>query len=360
MRILWIYEALSPQHVEVAEHLRRRADVHLDILTRSDLPLEQAHLKTGHIACHSKIDFRARSKIRRQIKIGNYDVVHAYTSRNFANALGACNGLRGAPPIIGYRGIIDRPSKLDPANWITFFHPRAAGITCVCEATRAALIQSGVPERKTMTIWEGCNPSVLQAQESTGLSEYGIPDSAFVIGTVATIRPVKGVDLMMRAALELESELNIYWALVGPGHDNLVKQLASDPRIAGRVKLLGSIPKGGRMTQHFDVYVAPSRKEGLSMSIMEAMTQKTCPVVTNVGGNAELIRDGIDGIVVPPEDPSAIAKAISQLYHDPAMRNRFADSAYRRANDVFSIPKWAERLLAGYQSTLSIKRRQAA
>ncbi len=360
MRILWIYEALSPQHIEVAEYLTQLPHVHLDILTRSELPAEKSHLKTGSIACHSKLDFRARATIRRQIQSDNYDIVHAYSSRNLANALGACNGLRSAPPVVGYRGIIDRPSKLDPANWITFFHPRTAGITCVCEATKRALMQAGVPERKLSTVWEGCNPNALHTSDSQGLREFGIPESAFIVGTVATIRPVKGVDLMMRAALELENELNIYWVLVGPVQDNLVKQLASDPRIASRVKLLGGIPNGGQLTKHFDVYVAPSRKEGLSMSIMEAMTQKTCPVVSRVGGNSELIRNGVDGIVIPPEDPGAIAAAVRQLYHNPAQRNQLADSAYSRANEEFTIQNWSDRLLATYATTLQTRVQQAA
>ena len=88
------------------------------------------------------------------------------------------------------------------------------------------------------------------------------------------------------------------------------------------------------------------------MGIMEAMLQSVCPVVTNVGGSPELIRHEIDGVVVPPEDPLAIAQGIRQLYSDLPRRERLARSAYQRARDEFSIARWTDRLYTAYAEML--------
>ena len=201
-------------------------------------------------------------------------------------------------------------------------------------------------------MWEGCDADVFQTPPRKLLNEFGIPDDAFVVGTVANMRPVKGVDLMLRAAGELADQRDVYWLLVGDVRDPRIPQLAADPRIAPRVRLIGAQPKGGRFTSLMDVYVAPSRSEGLSMGIMEAMAQGVCPVVTNVGGSPELVRDDIDGIVIPPENSAAIAQAIRLLYTDRPRREQFARSANRRAREEFSIAKWTDRLYECYAHVL--------
>ena len=79
------------------------------------------------------------------------------------------------------------------------------------------------------------------------------------------------------------------------------------------------------------------------MGIMEAMALRACPVVTRVGGSPELIQDGVDGLVVPPEDATAIAQAIRRLYENTDLRKQFANSAGVRAASVFSIASWTQR-----------------
>ena len=70
----------------------------------------------------------------------------------------------------------------------------------------------------------------------------------------------------------------------------------------------------------------PSRSEGLSRAITEAMERGVCPVVTRVGGTPELVRDGVDGLVISPEDDEALASAIMLLARQPALRQSLAAS----------------------------------
>ena len=103
----------------------------------------------------------------------------------------------------------------------------------------------------------------------------------------------------------------------------------------------------------FDVYTCPSRMEGLGMAVIEAMLQKVCPLVTNVGGLPELVRNGQEGLIVPTENVGALADAIRRLYHDPGVRTRLGEAAYNRALNEFSIAAWKDRLVGVYLDLLS-------
>jgi glycosyltransferase involved in cell wall biosynthesis len=92
--------------------------------------------------------------------------------------------------------------------------------------------------------------------------------------------------------------------------------------------------------------------EGLSMSIMEAMIQGACPLVSNVGGIPELVRDQADGIVIPSEDVSALAAGIRLLHDEPQCRKAMAESARQRILSTFSIDRWSHRLVDFYESAL--------
>ena len=354
MRVLWVYEHVQPQLRQVAYNLADRADVDLEVMCpwTETPPLDPKIIPLARVSHRHKLDFAARRTIRKKLRSSSFDIAHAYSSRDLANLLGARHGVRALPKLIGYRGTTTQLQRLDPAHWITFRHPSLDKIVCVCHAANRALQRSGISADKLLTVWEGCDADVLQTPPRQVLSEFDIPEDAFVVGTVANMRPVKGVDLLLRAAVELADLDDVYWLLVGDIRDPQIPRLAADPRIAPRVRLIGAQPNGGKFAGLLDVYVAPSRSEGLSMGIMEAMVQGVCPVVTNVGGSPELVRDEVDGLVVPPEKPSAIAQAIRQLYTNRPRKQELAESAYQRARDEFSIARWTDRLVDTYRQIL--------
>jgi L-malate glycosyltransferase len=363
MRVLWVYDHLSVQVQRMATELVERHGIELEIMcrygeTRPDVP---SWVPVTPLVCKSKLDFAARKLIRSKIQSDNFDVAHAYTSRNFANLIGACRGLKQIPKIVGYRGTINRLKMLDPANWITFWHPRVSQVTCVCHAGKEALLASGIPESKLSVVWEGCDPaSLLPLAATSSRANFDIPDDAFVVGVVANMRPLKRIDLLLQAALELADLRDIYYLLIGEVRDPRVEVLAADPRIADHVRLTGPLPDGGRLVGLFDVLASPSMVEGLSMSIMEAMAKQVCPVVSNVGGNIELIRDQVDGLVVPVGDSSVLAGAIRRLRDEPDLRKQLAASAHQRSLNQFSIAAWATRLAGVYRDLAATSVARAA
>jgi len=350
VRVLWVYECLSPQIQQIAGIVASHPEIELEIMTRNtELPESAVDVPLIPLECRNKVDFRARRAIRKQVIRGNYDLVHCYTSRNLANTLAACSGLSPRPQVIGYRGTVNRLSRLDPANWITFWHSGVAAITCVCNATQRALLESGISEHKLHTVWEGCNPAALTTSQEYTRADFDIPEDAFVVGTVASIRRVKGMHLLLEAVRSDLADLdNLYVLLIGDVFDNELKRMATDPHLASRVRLPGRIARGGGCAGLFDVYAAPSLMEGLSMSIMECMTQQVCPLVSDAGGNVELIRHEQDGLVVPQGDATALGSALRHLYNHPELRAAYAQSAHQRASEIFTVPQWGNRLLDTY------------
>jgi len=129
--------------------------------------------------------------------------------------LAACRGLRPMPKLVGYRGTVNRLRVLDPANWITFWHPRLSNIICVCDATNRALQGSRIDPAKLTTVWEGCGAESIATLPRSARAEFNIPEDAFVVGIVANMRPVKGIDLLLRAAIETADLSKLYLLLIG-------------------------------------------------------------------------------------------------------------------------------------------------
>jgi glycosyltransferase involved in cell wall biosynthesis len=109
--------------------------------------------------------------------------------------------------------------------------------------------------------------------------------------------------------------------------------------LADAVALLGAVPRKevAELLARSDIFVLPSLFEGLSNACIEAMATGLPVVVTDVGGMSELVRDGVDGFVVPPEDPAALAERIGKLIDDPTLAERFGSSGRTRVEESFRL-----------------------
>jgi glycosyltransferase involved in cell wall biosynthesis len=101
-----------------------------------------------------------------------------------------------------------------------------------------------------------------------------------------------------------------------------------------------------------DVFVLSSLNEGISNTILEAMASGLPVVATQVGGNAELVREGETGVLVPPGDPVALAAALRRYLRDPALRRAHAQAARERATASFSMEAMVRAYLGVYDHQL--------
>ncbi len=296
-----------------------------------------------------KVDFAAIATLRRTIRYFQPDIVHSFLPRALSQTVLATVGMRRQPKIVSFYGITRVPSWREPADWITYLSPKVSMHACESNAVKAALVQGGVKDSRCEVIYnciETVSPT-LNRQEL--LRKYQIPDNAFVVGTVATIRPVKGIDILLRSLIECSAIANLVALIAGPLQDSAVTALANDPRLRGRIRMLGYTENASALMTAMDLFVMPSRKEGLCRALLEAMGQSVCPIVSDAGGMKELVRNGVDGIVFPSEDSMALASAIQRLHAAPELMAVFGKSAFERVESMCAPHIVGERVVKMYQ-----------
>jgi colanic acid/amylovoran biosynthesis glycosyltransferase len=153
---------------------------------------------------------------------------------------------------------------------------------------------------------------------------------------------------------------DVGYTIVGGGEPEARAQLelaARDLRLADLLVLTGELPRQqvGEHLAAADVFVLPSLSEGISNAALEAMAAGLPVVVTDVGGMRELVRDGVDGLLVPPRDPPALAAALARLLTDPDLRADLSAGARRRAGE-FDPEGQIARFLKLYESARAARR----
>ncbi len=320
---------------------------HFNRLQEAGLPLIKSCLK-------GRFDRKGISHIRRQLRSKPYDLVHTFDNRALQNALFASLGLK--IPFIAYRGIVANVSVFDPASWLTYLNPKVKKITCVANAIRDYFLQMPfgrlvLPADKPVTIYKGHSLSWYQEQP-VDLTQFGIPQDAFVVAFTGRDRPRKGVRYLIEAADYLPPELPIHFLLVGPMENNqgLKQQIEASP-YRDHFHFAGYRTDAPAIAAAADTLVMPSiRGEGLPRSVIEAMAYGTPPIVADAGGSPELIEEGKSGFIVPPANGRAIAAAILKLQTQPELRQQMGENARRRIERDFNTAQTVEQMLALYQS----------
>jgi glycosyltransferase involved in cell wall biosynthesis len=204
----------------------------------------------------------------------------------------------------------------------------------------------GIPDHKIHTVYNAIPDSDLHTVERAALrAELGLPQDAPLLVSIARLIPLKGVDLAVAALHHLP---DVHLVVVGEGPQQAELEAAAP---AGRMRFVGRQPHDAtlRYLRAADVYVLSSRTEGLSHTLLEALEVGTPAIATHVGGNPEVITDGRDGLLVPPDDVAALAQAIRRVLDDPALAAGLAAAGRMRSAD-FSWSAVLDETLARLQS----------
>jgi glycosyltransferase involved in cell wall biosynthesis len=174
--------------------------------------------------------------------------------------------------------------------------------------------------------------------------ELGISPEAPLAGTVGSLTPKKSHETLLRAARVARQRLpDLRVAVVGQGPlAGALRRRAAELAVEDAVTLVGYREDAARVASAFDLFVLSSRHEGLPVALLEAMAAGRPVVATRVGGVPEVVRDGSEGILVPPGDPEALAAAMVTVLADADLRARLGEAARRRAAD-FDIRRTVRR-----------------
>jgi glycosyltransferase involved in cell wall biosynthesis len=178
------------------------------------------------------------------------------------------------------------------------------------------------------------------------------------IATVGNIRAVKGHDVLIRAAaLTVKRFPNVLFSIAGdvlePACFADLQSLIQDLNLSDNFVFAGGITDLHQYLSETDIFVLPSRSEGFSNAIVEAMAASLPVVATNVGGNSEAVQDGISGLLVPSEDPSALSSAINRLLGDPAMAATMGAAGREIVTSRFTTGAMMDQITGAYKALLS-------
>ncbi|MFM1873953.1 MAG: hypothetical protein RL398_3375 [Planctomycetota bacterium] len=278
-------------------------------------------------------------------------LVHLHTGR--AAWLGCLAArLAGRPAVITRR--MDRRVKRGLRTWFAY-RRTAAAVVAISPAVATCLVEGGVPRERLVTICDALDPSRSQAVHSRGAvrAALGIHDAEFVVLTLAQLMHRKGIDVLLRAMAEIhEPRPTLVVAGDGPEAASL-RALADALRLGERVRFLGRRGDAGDLLAACDAFCLPSRAEGMGVAALEALGASRPVVATRVGGLGELIVEGECGLLVPAEDPSALAAAIVRLRDDRALRERLAAAGPQRVAQGFAPEQYVARHLEVYRAVLT-------
>jgi glycosyltransferase involved in cell wall biosynthesis len=182
----------------------------------------------------------------------------------------------------------------------------------------------------------------------------------FLITTVGNVRHVKGHDVFIKAAAAVVQRFpQVFFSIAGevlePEYFAELQGMVRDLKLSERFHFVGGVANVPEHLSSADIFVLPSRSEGFSNAIIEAMAASLPVVATDVGGNAEAVKDGVSGFVVPPEDSAALAEAICRLLDDPSQARRMGTEGKTLVAEKFTTSAMMGRIRAAYAKLLAVR-----
>ena len=181
------------------------------------------------------------------------------------------------------------------------------------------------------------------------------------IGAIGNIKYVKGYDVLIRAAKTVILKYpKTKFIIFGEAFEkdltvkNNLDDLINTLGLQNSIHFMGFRNDAKNFLPLLDIYVLPSRSEGLSMALLEAMAARRAVVASNVGGNQILIENGMSGVLIPPEDPSALSNAIMDLLCNEQKRLELGKEARKKVETTFSVTAMTKHYEQLYSSVLNL------
>jgi L-malate glycosyltransferase len=266
-----------------------------------------------------------------------------------SNSAGPCQWLapvaRGARlPLLAHLHI----GYLRRSRYAFLLH-QASLVVGVSRQVVEPFLGDGMEADRTQVIYNGIDFARLHKKAGADpRRRLGIAEDATVVSAIGSLIPRKGLDVLLRAFALLGPARNVELLIVGDGPEQVnLERLAAELGIQARSRFLGYCDDPAEICAASDVLALASRMESFGLVLAEAGYCGLPVVATAVGGIPEVVEDGATGLLVPPEDPPALAAALARLIDDPGYRERLGGAGKTRVEALFSV----ERMAADFHAT---------
>jgi glycosyltransferase involved in cell wall biosynthesis len=219
-------------------------------------------------------------------------------------------------------------------------------VTAISIATKKALVKHEfIPSKKIHVVYNGISPLTPVSDTTPIKANYGVPYESFIFGTVARLDPIKNQKMLINAFADVvKSRKNVFLFIVGDGEmRGDLEKLTSSLNLESNVIFTGYRSNPSDLINMFDVFLLSSLSEGTSMTLLEAMSLSKPCVVTNAGGNPEVIEHEYNGIVCANDDQDAFSCACLNMLNKDI--NEMSKNSFQRFNEKFSV----ESMLSQYK-----------
>jgi glycosyltransferase involved in cell wall biosynthesis len=240
-------------------------------------------------------------------------------------------------------------------HWL---HRRMTAILANSRRVAHELIeQEGCPPEKVGLIYNGTDLSTISAAKRSDASTLGVPAGELTMIMVANLIPYKGHADLLNALGEIAPKLPQPWHLVCVGRDQgcgpQLRDQVARLGLEKNIHFLGERSDVPQLLKTANIGILSSHEEGFSNAVIEGLAAALPMIVTDVGGNAEAVQDGITGIVVPPRNPAALAHAILKLASNPDLRTTMGIAARACAEREFTLESCVEKYDSLYRGLLN-------
>jgi len=306
--------------------------------------MDQVHahgLSGYHLPMHGMFDLWSALRLATLARRLDADLIHSHATRGarYARFAGALTGT----PVVSTAHSTNAGKHFGGAD----------RIIAVSDAVAAFLASRGYDRESILVVHNGV-PDIRRVPGARSLrQELGVPPDRPLIGLVGRFIRDKGQDIAIDALSRLSVPAHL--ALIGDdatpwGRDMRLRSQSASAR--HRIHFVGFRDDVREQLADFDLLVAPSRREALSLTLIEAAAAGVPAVASRIGGIPEVILDGETGILVAPEDPASLARAIDALIADPALWTRLGQAARRRYEERFSLQPMLDATEEVYLSLL--------
>lgn len=286
-------------------------------------------------------------RLGRQIaqKSQDFDLIHANNQKGFV--VSAIARLFGGAPVVWHLHDIltanifsatNRKIAVTLANWF------ASRVIVNSQATGDAFIACGGKRQLLRTVYNGFDCTKfdrINDRQATLREELGIPRDRPLVGMFSRLSYWKGQHILLEAARELP---DVHILLVGDAlfgeaeYTEKLKNIAAQPSLKGRVHWLGFRQDIPALMKACDAIAhCSTAPEPFGRVIVEAQLAKRPAIATMGGGTGEIIDDGVTGLLIPPNDPHLLAKAMQKIFSDHEFTKTIVEAAYIQAQTKFSI-----------------------
>ena len=308
-------------------------------------------------------DLWAAIRLARELKLRKISIVHTHTSKGGMVGRLAAQLARCEVIIHHTHGFYHSGMKPGLGRWAMkrlewlFARLDDAQVFVNTAEVEIAVSEGIVPRSKAYVLFNGVEDPLRGGAPdcSAFRSRWGIPEDVQLVGCVARLAiEQKGTDTALKTFARLLQRVPDAWlVLVGEGEDReVVERLSEDLGVRDRVTITGHLDSAGQLYACFDACFTPSRREGQSISVLEAMACATPVVTTKIPGTLDLVLDGETGILCPVDDAESMCEALVSLLVNPAEARAMGEAGHERYRSMFTTEAFHARAVDFYKEVL--------